>query len=202
LTRDALFLTPKIIEDKLHALEMQEGGQKAAVRDIQVDLTTLCCRMLKRSTDEALPGFDFLSQCFRSSLENRQKVIDLVQKNYDLISEYSLSAWDGYENVIIAERLSDSRNIVIHDQALFDQHVARDPDLIDKEILRVRDTLIDEKFISKFTVGFETDIASEFTKALSHYKGKTIAEALRLHCDRDHIATSVASRVLADIVPS
>ncbi|HWT68415.1 MAG TPA: hypothetical protein VN214_04795 [Pseudomonas sp.] len=202
LTRDSLYLYPGLIESKLQLVELQKGNQKAAVHDIQVDLTTLCCRMLKRSTDEALMGFDFLSQYFRSSLEKRQETIELVQKNHQIISEYSLSVWDGNKSVRVAERSIDSRNITIHDQALFDQQVSRAPALIDAEIAHVRDTVIDGAFISSFTAGLEPAIAAVFTDALDKYDGKTMAEALELHRDRDHVATSVASRVLADVVPS
>jgi predicted nucleic acid-binding protein len=202
LTRDSLYLYSGVIESKLQLVELQNGMQKAAVHDIQVDLATLCCRMLKRSTSEALMNFDLLSQYFRSSLERRQETIELVQEKPEIISEYSLSIWDGSKSVKVAERSADSLDIIIHDQALFDQQVSRAPVLIDAEIARVRETVIDEAFISSFTAGFEPAIATVFKDALSKYSGKTMAEALELHRDRDHVATSVASRVLADVVPS
>lgn len=202
LTRDALNLYPGIFEQRLKAVEFQEGRQKAAVHDIQVDLTTLCCRMLKRSTDEALLGFDYLSQSFRSSLEHRQETIELMKKKHDIISEYSLSTWNASKNFKVAERSAGSKDITVYDQSLFDQLVTRDPVLIDAEIARVRDTVIDGAFISDFTAGLEPAIAVVFADALSKYDGKTIAEALELHRDRDHVATSVASRVLAEVVPS
>ncbi|MNU91310.1 hypothetical protein D3C71_811930 [compost metagenome] len=202
LTRDAMYLGPETIEEKLRVIGLQQGMQKAAIHDIQVDLMTLCCRILKRPTDEPLLNFESLSQCFRSSLENRQMTIELVQKTHDTVSEYSLSVWDGTRNIKVAERSAGSQEITIHDRALFDQHVARDPVLIETEIERVRDTKIDRTFISVFTSGFEPAVAAVFTDALSKYDGKTIAEALELHRDRDHVATSVASRVLAEVVPS
>jgi len=202
LTWDGTFVTRESVENKLQVVALQEGGQKAAIHDIQVDLMTLCCRMLKRSTNEPLMNFDCLSKFFRSSLERRQENIDLVLKKHEIISEYVLSAWDGSKSVKIAERSVGSEDITIHDEALFDRHVARDPVLIEAEIERVRDTVIDEAFISSFTAGFEPAIATVFKDALSKYNGKTMAEALELHRDRDHVATSVASRVLADVVPS
>ncbi|WP_448108923.1 hypothetical protein [Pseudomonas azerbaijanoccidentalis] len=202
LTRDSLYLKPEAIKRKLQVVMSQDGGQKAAVHDIQVDLLTLCCRMLKRSTDEPLMSFDYLSQSFRLSLESRQETIDLISNNHDLVNEYSLSVWDGSKSVKVAERSADSQHIIIYDQALFDRQVKRDPASIDAEIPRVRDTVIDKAFISSFTAGFEPAIATVFKDALSKYDGKTIAEALELHRDRDHVATSVASRVLAEVVPS
>ena len=201
LTRDSLYLKPEAIENKLKMIALQDSGQKSAIHDIQVDLTTLCCRMLKRSTDEPLMSFDYLSQSFRLSLEKRQETIDLVQNNHDLINEYSLSAWNGSKNVKIAQRSADSQSITIHDQIAFEQLVKRDAVLIANEIERVRDTTINSAFIADFTAGLEPAIASVFTKALNHYDGKTIAEALELHRDREHVATSVASRVLAAVVP-
>ncbi|MNX77740.1 hypothetical protein D3C86_1092940 [compost metagenome] len=158
--------------------------------------------MLKRSTDEALLGFDYLSQSFRSSLEHRQETIELMKKKHDIISEYSLSTWNASKNFKVAERSAGSKDITVYDQSLFDQLVTRDPVLIDAEIARVRDTVIDGAFISDFTAGLEPAIAVVFADALSKYDGKTIAEALELHRDRDHVATSVASRVLAEVVPS
>ena len=202
LTRDALYLYPGLIENKLQAVGLQKGNQKAKVHDLQVDLKTLCCRILKRSTDEALMSFDVLSQYFRSSLENRKEALESVQKRHELISEYSLSVWDGSKYIKVAERTADSQDFIIHDKALFDQQVSRDPALIELEIANVRDTLIDRAFISNFTAGLEPAIAVVFADALSKYEGKTMAEALELHRDRDHVATSVASRVLADVVPS
>ncbi|WP_433736610.1 hypothetical protein [Pseudomonas putida] len=202
LTQDALYLYPELIDKKIQVVELQRGEQKALLHDIQVDLTTLCCRMLKRSTYEALMSFDFLSQRFRSSLDRRQETIQLVIEKPEIISEYSLSVWDGTKSVKVAERSADSQDIIIHDQALFDLQVSRDPVAIEAEITRVRDTVINEAFISSFTVGFEPAIATVFKDALSKYDGKTMAEALELHRDRDHVATSVASRVLADVIPS
>ncbi|PAM84551.1 hypothetical protein CES87_08380 [Pseudomonas sp. ERMR1:02] len=172
LARGSLFESPKLVDSKLQAIRLQEGKQKAAVHDIQVDLRTLCCRMLKRSTEEALMGFDYLSQRFRCSLENRQETIELVQKNQEIINEYSLSVWDGSKSVRVAERSVDSQDIIIHDKALFDQQVSRDPVLIEAEIAHVRDTVIDGAFISDFTAGHEPAIAVVFTDALSKYDGK------------------------------
>lgn len=201
LTRDSLYLKPEAIENKLHVIALHESGQKVAIHDIQVDLQTLCCRMLKRSTNEPLMGFDYLSQSFRLSLHKRQETIDLVKDNHDLISEYSLSVWDGSKNVKVAERSADFQDIIIHDQSALDQLVKRDPALIEAEIVRVRDTMIDKAFIARFTAGLEPAIAVVFSEMLNQYDGKTIEQALELHRDRDHAATSIASRVLSSVVP-
>ncbi|WP_434698602.1 hypothetical protein [Pseudomonas sp. D1-1] len=200
LTRDGLYLNPLIFEQKLQAVGLQDGRQKAAVRDIHVDLTTLCCRMLKRSTDEALLGFDYLSQSFRLSLENRARTIELVGEKHGNISDYLLLAWDGSKNIKVAECPAGLKNITVYDHSLFDQLVMRDPALIDAEIARVGETVIDGAFISRFTAGFEPTIAALFTEALSTYDGKTIAHALALNLDRGHVATSVASRIIARAV--
>lgn len=201
LTRDALYLWPKDFDGKL-GVAVSRGEQKVAVHDIQVDLATLCCRILKRSTDEALMNFDTLSIFFKASLENRQGTIESVENNRDVVSEYSLTAWDGTKPVTVAERVPGSNTIEVKDAALFAEHVARDPAAISAEIQRVRDTVIAPGFINLFVRDLDPATAKVFTQALSRYEGKTLSQALELHANKAHVPTSIAARVLEQVLPS
>ncbi|MFO2464863.1 hypothetical protein OOJ96_13275 [Pseudomonas sp. 15FMM2] len=200
LTRDALYLWPKDFDSKLN-LAASKSEQKVAVHDIQVDLTTLCCRILKRSTAEALMNFDTLSTFFKASLESRKDTLASVEKNQEAVSEYSLAAWDGSKLVTVAERSPGTGAIEIKDAALFAEHVARDPAAISAEIQRVRDTVIDPAFIDQFVRELDPAVAKVFTQALSRYEGLTMSQALELHANRAHVPMSTAARVLQQVQP-
>ncbi|NWD26603.1 hypothetical protein HX864_25265 [Pseudomonas yamanorum] len=200
LTRDALYLWPKDFDGKLDSAAAR-GEQKVAVHDIQVDLTTVCCRILKRSTDEAVMNFDTLSTFFRASLENRPATLAAVEKNREAVSEYSLTAWDGTKPVTIAERAPGSDTLEVKDAALFAEHLARDPASIRAEIQQVRDTVIDQGFINRFVRDLDPTTAKVFTEALSRYEGRTLSQALELHANKAHVPTSIAARVLEHVLP-
>lgn len=201
LTRDALYLWPNDFKQKITGLEQVSTESKLRFHDIQVDLTTLCCRILKRGTDEAVMNFEVLSQFFSAGLEHRNQSIEAIKGTSGLLKEYSLSAWDGQRNVLVAQRSSDAQPLVVRDQALFDDITLRNKDAINAEIGRVRDTLIDAHFIDTFTAPLPAEQARGFRTALGLYRGLTIKQALEQHAQRKAVATSIAARVLAQIVP-
>ncbi|MDQ0739425.1 hypothetical protein QF045_002285 [Pseudomonas sp. W4I3] len=202
LTRDALYLWPSDFKPKIVGVEQISTEPKLRFHDIQVDLTTLCCRILKRGTDEAVMNFDVLSQFFSAGLEHRNQSIDSIKGTKGVLKEYSLSAWDGQRNVLVAQRARDSQSFVVRDQALFDNVTTRDKDSISAEISRVRDTLIDAHFIDTFTAPLPVEHASAFRAALGIYRGLTLQQALEQHAQRKPVVTSIASRVLAQVVPN
>ena len=201
LTRDALYLWPNDVKQKITGVTKVSTGPNLNFHDIQVDLTTLCCRILKRGTDEAVMNFDVLSRFFSAGLEHRNQTMALVKDNQSLLKEYSLSAWDGTKNVLVAQLEPNSKAIVVKDQAIFDSLTARDKDVIKAEIDRVRDTVIDTHFIDTFTAPLADEPANAFRSVLSAYMGMTFKQALEQHSQRKPVVTSIASRVLTGVVP-
>lgn len=201
LTRDALYLWPNDFNQKIADIARLSPVPKLNFHDIQVDLATLCCRILKRGTDEAVMDFNVLSQFFSAGLEHRGSSIESIKNNQAGLKEYSLSAWDGKQNVLVAQRTPGAKTFVIKDQALFDKVTARDHRSIQSEIERVRNTVIDVSFIEAFTAPLPPAQASAFGAALRRYEGQTFEQALKQHAQRKAVATSVAARVLADVMP-
>lgn len=201
LTRDALYLWPNDFNQKIADVTRLSQEPKLRFHDIQVDLATLCCRILKRGTDEAVMDFNVLSQFFSAALEHRSPSIESVKNNQDLLKEYSLSAWDGKQNVLVAQRAPGTKAFVINNQALFDQVTARDSRSIRAEVDSVRNTVIDAQFIETFTAPLPPVQAGAFTAALKRYEGKTFEQALKEHAQRKPVATSITARVLAGVMP-
>lgn len=201
LTRDALYLWPSDFNQKIADIARLSQEPKLHFHDIQVDLATLCCRILKRGTDEAVMDFNVLSQFFSAGLEHRGLSIESVKNNQGKLKEYSLSAWDGQQNVLVAQRAPGTEAFVIKDQALFDKATARDSRSIKAEVDRVRNTVIDAPFIEAFTAPLPPAQAGAFGAALRRYEGQTFEQALKQHAQRKPVATSVAARVLAGVVP-
>ncbi len=201
LTRDALYLWPKDFDQKIADVSRLSQAPKLRFHDIQVDLITLCCRILKRGTDEAVMDFNVLSQLFRAGLEHRGPSIESVKNSRHSLKEYSLSAWDGQQNVLVAQRAPDTKAFVIKDQALFDKVTARDNRSIQAEVEGARNTVIDAQFIETFTAPLPPAQASAFGDALRRYEGQTFEQALTQHARRKPVATSIAARVLAGVTP-
>nr|WP_314567929.1 hypothetical protein [uncultured Pseudomonas sp.] len=201
LTRDALYLWPNDFNQKIAQVMRLSHEPKLRFHDIQVDLATLCCRILKRGTDEAVMDFNVLSQFFSAGLEHRGSSIESIKNSQDRLKEYSLSAWDGEQNVLVARRAPGKHELEIKDQTLFDKVAARDRSSIKAEIERVRTTLIDAPFIEAFTAPLPPAQAAAFGAALRRYEGQTFEQALKQHAQRKPVATSVAARVLAGVMP-
>lgn len=201
LTRDALYLWPNDFNQKIADVARLSQAPKLHFHDIQVDLATLCCRILKRGTDEAVMDFNVLSQFFSAGLEHRGQSIESVKSNQGRLKEYSLSAWDGQQNVLVAQRAPGTKAFVIKDQVLFDHVTARDSRSIKAEIDNVRNTVINAQFIEAFTAPLPPAQASAFGAALRRYEGQTFEQALKQHAQRKPVATSVAARVLAGVMP-
>ncbi|CRM92731.1 hypothetical protein [Pseudomonas sp. 22 E 5] len=201
LTRDALYLWPNDFNQKIADIARLSQEPKLHFHDIQVDLATLCCRILKRGTDEAVMDFNVLSQFFSAGLEHRGPSIESVKNSQDRLKEYSLSAWNGQQNVLVAQRAPGAKDFVIKDQALFDKVTARDSRSVQAEVERVRNTVIDAPFIEAFSAPLTPAQASAFGAALRRYEGQTFEQALKQHAQRKPVATSVAARVLASVVP-
>ena len=200
LPRDALYLWPKDFVGKLETVAATPG-QKAVVHDLQVDLTTLCCRLLKRSTGEPLMNFSTLGILFKAALENRQALLASLEQHKASIDEYCLWGWNGTERVKVAERAVGSEGLLIMDQALFAEQVERSGPQIQAEIDRVGATRIDAAFIEQFVREMTPSTAQPFVRALRGYAGKTLGQALQLHADRAHQPVSVAARVLTAVIP-
>jgi hypothetical protein len=201
LTRDALYLWPKDFDKKMTDVGNMSGEPRLRFHDIQVDLTTLCCRILKRGTDEAVMGFDMLSQFYKAGLEHRGASIQSVKDSGSSLKEYSLSAWDGNRNVLVAQQAQGSKDFVIHDPRLFDKVTTWDKDSVQAEVDRVSGTTIDAPFINRFTASLPEAQAAPFREALSVYTGLTFKEALQQHAMRKPVATSLGARMLAQVVP-
>jgi len=173
LTRDALYLWPNDFNQKIADIARLCQAPKLHFHDIQVDLATLCCRILKRGTDEAVMDFNVLSQFFSAGLEHRGPSIESVKNSQDRLKEYSLSAWNGQQNVLVAQRAPGANDFVIKDQALFDKVTARDSRSVQAEVESVRSTVIDSPFIESFTAPLPPVQASAFGSALRRYGGQT-----------------------------
>lgn len=201
LTRDALYLWPNDFDKKVADVGKLSADPRLRFHDIQVDLATLCCRILKRGTDEAVMNFDVLSQFYKAGLEHRGASIESAKGSGSLLKEYSLSAWDGSRNVLVAQQVVGSQDFVIHDPRLFEQVTTWDKGSVQAEVDRVRATTIDAQFIDRFTASLPAAQATAFREALSVYTGLTLKEALEQHAQRKPVVTSLGARVLAQVMP-
>lgn len=198
LTSDALYLTIDAIENKFNALIEAGRNQKVSVRDVQVDLVTLCCRMLKRGGNEPKISFDTLGGYVKSSLVNRQKSIELVEQNKVYVKDYSFSAWDGERYVQVARFCHERGTVVAVDETLFEQYVTSVGD--DFDIEKARSTVINADLWDLVVDGLEAQEANRFLEALKRYEGMTLGQALNVHARQVDVELSVAARVLKDVL--
>ncbi|PQZ91784.1 MULTISPECIES: hypothetical protein [Pseudomonas] len=201
LTRDALYLWPNDFKSKMADVEKLSDAPRLRFHDIQVDLATLCCRILKRGTDEAVMNFDVLSQFYTAGLEHRGTSVESVKGSGSALKEYSLSEWDGSRNVPVAKRAAGSKDFVIQDPVRFNKVTTWDKQSAQAEVNRVRGTRIDAPFIDRFTAPLPAAQAAAFREALGAYTGLTFEEALKQHAQRKPVVTSLGARVLAGVVP-
>ena len=196
ITIDALYITNDAVSDKMKSAV--ENGQKVSIHDIQVDLKSLCCRMLKRGADEPRMNFDFLSGTYKRSLENRSGTISLVNENKKHVEGFSLSLWDPEAgcNVKLAEFKPDMDGVKILNKELYSKVTNPNIDDIDKEISSTQNLQIDDEFIRTFTSSMPDSIKSEFTEALNAYRGFTLKKALDMHMTKVSTEPSLGTRVI------
>lgn len=198
LTSDALYLTIDAIENKFNALIENGSNQKVSVRDVQVDLITLCCRMLKRGGNEPKISFETLGGYVKNSLINRQGAINLVEQNKEYVKDYSFSAWNGDRYVEVARFCHNRGKVVAVDEALFEKYVTSVGG--DFEIEKARCTVINSALRDWIVDGLETKEAARFIEAFKVYEGLTLEQALNNHARHVDIELSVAARVLKSVL--
>ncbi|MEH6353721.1 hypothetical protein [Pseudomonas sp. 3JA] len=193
-TSDALYLTVDAVENKLNAMVDSGKGQKVSVRDIQVDLVTLCCRVLKRGGNEPRMTFGAVSNFAKSAVLNRQAIIDLLEQKNDLIKDYSLLVWEAGKYIEVARFSPEEGKIVAVDQDLFEKYVTSKYN--DNETEAARGAVIDEGFMMSVVEGLEAPEAQRFLTALKVYEGKTLEEAMHIHSRSLSADPTIGSRVL------
>lgn len=179
LTLDALYLTMDAVKNKLDAMIESGKDQKVSVRDIQVDLITLCCRVLKRSVFQPRLTFAAVSDYAKSSLQNRQAFIELLEQKQALVKDYSLLVWEAGKYIEAARFCPEEGRVVAVDDALFDK--CKSFEGVDAEIEEVRRMVIDELFMKTVVKDLDNVEAQRFVKALKVYEGRTLEEAMFIH---------------------
>lgn len=155
----------------------QQSGKRVELFDIDAPLEFSLCGVLTREPggDDPIPPFATIAHGFREIRQDRLKMIEqaIDETNVD---RYQLFATleDGSKVKVASVQGSE---LIVHDEALFDQVTASPEEMI----AAAENTVIDDDFISRMADSIKGASSKVMRKCLQRYKGKTLKQAVKDH---------------------